>query len=395
MKNKGAAGVDGMKTEELPSFLKEHWIEIKDQLLNGTYKANQVKRVYIPKSGSTEMRPLGIPTVMERFLQQAVLQILQGKWDKTFSESSFGFRPGRSAHMAVIKAQSFILEGYDTVVDIDLEKFFDKVCHDKLMSKLPREIADKRLLKLIRRWLRAGILDKGLVSIPDSGTPQGGPLSPFLSNIVLDELDKELEKRGHRFVRYADDQNIYVKSERAAKRIMKSISNFISTRLKLKVNEKKSAIGRPEERQFLGFTFLSTLKGKYRIRVANKSITKFKDKVRILTKRSKKNSLDVKIEKLNQLIQGWKGYFGLSQIKYEFDQLDKWIRRRLRCVLWKDWKIPKRRIAELRKRGIKDDVAIPIACSSKGAWRISASPPLNKALPKAFFKKVGLKTLYS
>jgi RNA-directed DNA polymerase len=253
--NKGSPGVDGMSVDELPDFLKANWLEIKDQLLDGTYQPQVIKRVEIPKPGSQEKRKLGIPCVIDRLIQQAILQVLQWRWDPTFSEFSYGFRPGRSAHQAVAQAQAYLEQGYTVVVDIDLEKFFDQVCHDRLMSRLAERILDKRVLKLIRGYLQAGILADGLVTVPEAGTPQGSPLSPFLSNVVLDELDKELEARGHRFCRYADDNNIYVRSIRAGERVMASISRFITGRLKLKVNKSKSAVDRPQNRSFLGFSF--------------------------------------------------------------------------------------------------------------------------------------------
>jgi RNA-directed DNA polymerase len=302
--NKGSPGVDGMSVDELPDFLKAHWPEIKDQLLDGTYQPQGIKRVEIPKPGSQEKRKLGVPCVIDRLIQQAILQVLQWRWDPTFSEFSYSFRPGRNAHQAVGQAQAYIEQGYDVVVDIDLEKFFDQVCHDRLMSRLAERIADKRLLKLIRAYLQAGILADGLITIPVAGTPQGSSLSPFLSNVVLDELDKELEARGHRFCRYADDSNIYVRSRRAGERVMTSISRFITGRLKLKVNASKSAVERPQNRSFLGFSFTGGRLAKRR-KIAPKALARFKARVKGLTRRNQGRSLGQVIATLNSYLRGW------------------------------------------------------------------------------------------
>ena len=310
--NQGSPGVDGMSVDNLPDFLNTHWPEVKDQLLAGTYQPQVIKRVEIPKPGSQEKRKLGIPCVIDRLIQQAILQVLQWRWDPTFSEFSYGFRPGRSAHQAVAQAQAYIEQGYTVVVDIDLEKFFDQVCHDRLMSRLAERIADKRLLKLIRVYLQAGILDDGLVTIPEAGTPQGSPLSPFLSNVVLDELDKKLEARGHRFCRYADDSNVYVRSVRAGERVMASISRFITGRLKLKVNESKSAVDRPQNRSFLGFSFTGGRSAKRR-KIAPKALARFKARVKALTRRNQGRSLSQVITTLNQYLRGWVNYFGFCQ----------------------------------------------------------------------------------
>jgi RNA-directed DNA polymerase len=333
--NKGSAGIDGMSVDELPGYLKLHWPEIKARLLSGTYKPQPVKRVEIPKPDGG-VRKLGIPTVVDRFIQQAVLQVLQGKWDKTFSESSFGFRPGRSAHQAVAQAQKYIVAGHGWVVDIDLEKFFDRVNHDRLMSKMADREKDKRLLKLIRVFLNAGVMENGLVSPTDEGTPQGGPLSPLLSNLVLDELDKELESRGHCFVRYADDCNIYVKSEKAGHRVMKSVSDVITRRLKLKVNESKSAVARPGDRKFLGFS-LRTWKDRVVRCLAPVSLAKFKDRVRELTRPMKGVSLEQLAKPLSQYLRGWRGYFGFCETPTDLRDLDGWVRRRLRSYVIKRW----------------------------------------------------------
>ena len=389
-RNKGSAGVDGMTVEQLPAYLKQHWPAIREQLLRGTYKPQPVKRVEIPKPDGG-VRKLGIPTVLDRFIQQAVMQVLQGRWDRTFSKYSYGFRPGRSAHQAVTKAQQYIAAGYRWVVDLDLEKFFDRVNHDQLMSKIAKRIKDKQLLKLIRASLRAGVMEGGLVSPVDEGTPQGGPLSPLLSNIVLDELDRELERRGHRFVRYADDSNIYVRSQRAGERVMRSIKQFITRQLKLKVNEQKSAVARPGKRKFLGFSF--TWQREPKRRIAPKAIARFKQRVRELTRRTRGVSVETMVEQLGRYLTGWRGYFGFCQTPSVMQRLDQWLRRRLRSVVWKQWKYPRVRFAELRKRGLSKDLAAQTAGSAHGPWRLSNSPALAIALPNAFFVSLGLPSL--
>src|SRR6266536_2191860 len=308
--NKGSAGIDGMKVSELPGCLKQHWPALREQLLSGTYQPQPVRRVEIPKPDGG-IRKLGIPTVLDRFIQQAVMQVLQGKWDRTFSNHSYGFRPGRSAHQAVEQAQQYIAEGYRWCVDLDLEKFFDRVSHDKLMARIETRVSDQHMLKLIRAFLRAGVMEGGLVSPVDEGTSQGGPLSPLLSNIVLDEFDRELERRGLRFARYADDSNIYVRSRRAGERVMASISAFIMTKLKLKVNQQKSAVARPWERKFLCFSFSSNREPKRRI--ARKAVLRFKERVRELTSRTRGVSIERMAEELAQYLKGWLGYFGKCQ----------------------------------------------------------------------------------
>lgn len=388
--NKGSAGVDGMTVEQLPDYLKKHWSTIREQMLSGTYKPQPVKRVEIPKPDGG-MRQLGIPTVLDRFIQQALLQILQGRWDRTFSEHSYGFRPGRSAHQAVTKAQQYIADGYGWVVDLDLEKFFDRVNHDKLMAQLAQRISDQRMLKLIRAFLCAGVMEGGLVSPIDEGTPQGGPLSPLLSNIVLDELDRELEQRGHRFVRYADDCNIYVRSQRAGERVMNSVSEFITKKLKLKVNEQKSAVDRPGRRKFLGFSF--TWHREPKRRIAPKAIARFKQRVRELTRRTRGVKLEKMIAQLSRYLTGWRGYFGFCQTPSVLRKLEEWLRRRLRSVVWKQWKRGKVRFPELRKRGVSKDLAARTAGSAHGPWRLSNSPALTIALPNAYFASLGLTPL--
>jgi len=386
-RNKGAPGIDGMTVETLGSYLKEHWLTIRAQLLEGTYKPQPVRRVEIPKaSGGT--RPLGIPTVLDRFIQQAVMQMLQADWDGTFSETSFGFRPGRSAHQAVEQAQAYIASGYAVVVDIDLEKFFDRVNHDLLMGLVAKRVADKRILKLIRGFLTAGVLEGGLVSPTEEGTPQGGPLSPLLSNLMLDVLDKELEKRGHRFVRYADDCNIYVRSQQAGERVMAGIEGFLAKRLKLKVNKAKSAVAKPSVRKFLGFSFTGGRRP--RRRIAPQAIARFKAKVRELTRRSRGRSLAQVIKQLSIYLSGWRGYFGFCQTPSVLRALDKWIRRRLRAIAWKQWKYGRARFAELRRRGVGRDLAAQTAGSPHGPWRLANSPALSFALPIAFLRSLGL-----
>jgi len=386
IRNKGSPGVDGMTLGELPFYLQEDWKDIEEQLLHGTYNPSPVRQVEIPKP-SGGIRKLGIPTVLDRYVQQMVLQILQRYIDPTFSDSSFGFRPNRSAHQAIARAQEHIQAGYCWVVDIDLEKFFDRVNHDVLMSLLAKRIRDKRVLKLIRAFLNSGVMSDGLTSFKSEGTPQGGPLSPLLSNVVLDVLDKELERRGHRFVRYADDCNIYVKSERSGSRVMENITRFLSKRLKLKVNEQKSAVGKPGARKFLGFSFL--LGDVIKRIIAPQSLSKFKTRVRAITKRNRGWNLEYVIQDLNWYLKGWHGYFGFCEIPSILAKLDSWIRRRLRSLLWKQWKTPRNRRKELRSRGISGR-SLKSASSGKGPWRMGASPVINHALPNDYFRSLGL-----
>jgi len=386
--NKGSPGVDGMTVNELPGYLKQHELEIGEQLRNGTYQPRPVKRVEIPKPDDQGVRKLGIPCVLDRFVQQAVLQVLQKRWDPTFSEHSHGFRPGRSAQQAVHEAQRYIAEGYRWVIDLDLEKFFDRVNHDRLLAAVAARVADKRMLKLIRAFLEAGVMEDGLVSPVDEGTPQGGPLSPLLSNLVLDELDRELERRGHRFVRYADDCNIYVGSERAGRRVMESITHFIMRRLKLKVNQAKSAVARPGQRKFLGFSF--TGEREPRRRIAPKAIARFKERIRERTRRTRGISLTQMVQEITTYLRGWLGYFDDCQTPSVLQTLESWLRRRLRSVVWKQWKRGRTRFRELRKRNVSKDLAAQTAGSPHGPWRIANSPALAIALPNAYFAKLGL-----
>jgi RNA-directed DNA polymerase len=388
--NKGSAGVDGMTVQRLPEYLKQHWPAIREQLLSGTYKPQPVKRVEIPKPDGGVPK-LGIPTVLDRFIQQAAMQVLQGRWDRTFSDHSYGFRPGRSAHQAVAQAQQYIAEGYRWCVDLDLEKFFDRVSHDKLMARIATRVSDQRMLKLIRAFLKAGVMENGLVSPVDEGTPQGGPLSPLLSNIVLDEFDRELERRGLRFARYADDCNVYVRSRRAGERVMASITRFITTKLKLKVNQQKSAVARPWERKFLGFSFTGDREP--RRRIAPKAVLRFKERVRELTNRTRGISIERMAEELAQYLRGWLGYFGKCETPSVLRSLEGWTRHRLRSVIWKQWKRGTVRFAELRKRGISKDLAACTAGSAHGPWRLANSPALALALPNAYFDSLGIPRL--
>ena len=388
---KGSAGIDGMKVEELAMCLKENWLKIKEQLLSGTYKPNPVKRVEIQKPDGG-IRKLGIPTVLDRFIQQAILQVLQDMYDKTFSEHSYGFRPKRSAHQAVLQAQKYMSEGHTIVVDIDLEKFFDKVNHDRLMSTLAKRIEDKRMLKVIRAYLNAGVMEDGLVKPTEEGTPQGGNLSPLLSNIVLDELDKELEKRGHLFVRYADDSNIYVKSVRAGERVMKSITKFITEKLKLKVNETKSAVDKPSKRKFLGYSF--TNETNPRMRIAPKSLKRLKERIREITKRNRGISLMLMVKELMEYVRGWMGYYRYCQTPSTLEQLSSWIRRRMRCYIWKQWKTFANRAAMLIKRGVSEKAAYSTAMRP-GLWVTSHSEGLQVAFPNSYLISIGVCPLKS
>lgn len=385
--NKGSPGGDGMTVEQLPDYLRAHWPQHRDELLRGTYTPSPVRRVEIAKPDGG-VRKLGIPSVLDRFIQQAVLQVLQPDFDPTFSDHSYGFRPGRSAHQAVAAAQAHLASGYRWVVDLDLEKFFDRVNHDLLMGRLARRVTDSRVLTLVRAFLNAGVLENGVVSATEEGAPQGGPLSPLLSNIVLHALDCELERRGHRFVRYADDCNVYVRSARAGYRVMASITLFITTRLKLTVNVAKSAVAAARDRTFLGFSFTHGQRPKRRL--AEKTLDRLKARVRKLTRRVRGVSLQQMVQELAAYLRGWRAYFGFCETPTILRRLDKWIRRRLRAVVWKQWTRPGTRFRELRKRGVNAKDAILTARSNRGPWRVTLTKALCWALPGAFFDSLGL-----
>jgi RNA-directed DNA polymerase len=389
--NKGAPGIDGITVEELPKYLKKNWPKHREELIQGTYKPKPARRKAIPKrDGGT--RNLSIPCVMDRFVQQAMLQVLQKQWDPTFSEHSYGFRPGRSQQQAVARAQGYIAEGYRMVVDLDLEKFFDRVNHDILMGRIAKRVKDKRVLKLIRAFLNAGVvMEDGVVIPTEEGTPQGGPLSPLLSNLMLDDLDRELERRGHRFVRYADDCNIYVRTERAGQRVMEGVSEFITKKLKLKVNREKSAVAVPWTRKFLGFSFTSEKAP--RRRIAPQARKRFEDRIRELTRRNRGISMERRIQRLAIFLQGWMGYFRFCETPAIFKDMDSWIRRRLRCVQWKQWKTCQRRYKELRRLGLDAIDARKLGYCSHGPWPLSGYSLLNRALPNAYFDSLALPRL--
>ena len=386
--NKGSAGIDQRGVEQRPDY--RELSAIRDLLLNGAYKPQPVKRVEIPKPDGG-VRQLGIPTVTDRIIQHAVMQVLQQQWDHTFSDSSYGFRPERSAHQAVARAQQYIAAGYGWVVDLDLEKFFDRVNHDKLMGRIAKRVRDKRVLRLIRAFLNAGVMNNGLVSPTVEGTPQGGPLSPLLSNLVLDELDRELERRGLRFVRYADDCNIYVRSPRAGQRVMESVKRFITQKLKLKVNEAKSAVARPQERKFLGFSI--TEGPAFRRRIAPKAIMRFKERIRELIPTAASVRLETILAKLAPYMMGWRAYFGFCETPGTMEKLTSWIRRRLRCALWQQWKTPRRRLAALLHLGVEATLARQAASSGHGPWRLSRSTALHVGLSNEYFRQRGLPSL--
>jgi RNA-directed DNA polymerase len=389
--NKGSPGVDGMAVDKLKDHLKVHWPDIREDLLQGRYKPQPVKQVLIPKPGGGT-RMLGIPTVLDRFIQQAVLQVLDPIYDPTFSAHSYGFRPGRSAHQAVRQAKKYLEEGFEWVVDLDLEKCFDRINHDILMGRLARKIEDRRILGLIRLYLQAGIMVNGVVQERYEGTPQGGPLSPLLSNILLDELDKEVEERGHRFCRYADDCNIYVRSERSGKRVMDSVERFLSKKLKLKVNRQKSAVARPQERKFLGFSFTSAKWLK--IKLSEKASKAVKHRIRQITRRSRRVTLAQVVKELNIYLKGWLGYYRLIETPTTFRDLDSWIRRRLRCYVIKQWiKNCHTRYKGLRALGVSHTSARPVAGSHKGPWAMSNMKPVKVAMPNRFFTDLGLLSL--
>ena len=391
IRNKGSHGIDGMKTDELREHVKRTWATVKSKLLEGKYNPSPVRRVEIPKPDGG-VRLLGIPTVQDRMIQQAIAQVLSEIYEPTFSESSFGFRPNRGAKNAIKQSETYIKQGYKWVVDMDLEKFFDKVNHDILMAKLEKKIKDRRLLKLIRKYLESGVLINGIKVSSEEGTPQGGPLSPLLANIMLDDVDKELEKRGHKFCRYADDCNIYVRSKRAGFRVMNSITRIIEGKLKLKVNRDKSAVDIVSKRKFLGFSFYFAKDGA-KIRIHEKSIKRFKEKIRFITNRNRGISMDLRILKLNDSIRGWINYFGIANAKRKLLELDQWIRRRLRACIWKQWKRVKTKSRNLIKLGVPKYKAYEYANTRKGYWRISNSPILETTLNNKYFKSIGLMSL--
>jgi group II intron reverse transcriptase/maturase len=390
VQNGGAPGVDGVTAAELQAYLKTHWERVKAELLAGTYKPAPVRRVEIPKPGGG-VRLLGIPTVLDRLLQQALLQVMNPIFNAHFSWYSYGFRPGKRAHDAVLQAQRYIREGYRWVVDIDLEKFFDRVNHDMLMARVARKVKDKRVLKLIRSYLSAGVMVNGVCQRTEEGTPQGGPLSPLLANILLDDLDKELTRRGLRFVRYADDSNIFVASKRAGQRVMESVIRFLEGKLKLRVNRDKSAVDRPWNRKFLGFSFLPDKQAT--IRLAPKTISRFKEKVREITSRSRPMPMEERIRMLNRYMVGWVGYFRLASMKSHCERFDQWIRRRLRMCLWKQWKRVRTRLRELRALGVVEWACFVLANSRRGPWEMSRS--INNALPTSYWEAKGLKSMLS
>lgn len=389
-RNGGAAGIDGMTVKELRPYLKEHWLEIRETLERGSYKPAAVKRVEIPKPDGGA-RQLGIPTVIDRLLQQAIAQELTPIFERKFSPYSYGFRSGRSAHEAILKAQEYVQAGNEWVVDIDLEKFFDRVNHDMLMARVAREVKDKRVLKLIRGYLNSGVMVNGVVMDTEEGTPQGGPLSPLLSNIMLDDLDRELEKRGHKFVRYADDCNIYVKTERAGGRVMESVRKFLEEKLKLKVNQKKSKVEKAYRVKFLGFSFYKR-KGEVQVRVAGRSLERFREKLRKLTKRTRSGKIEDIIQEINIYIIGWIGYYRLAKTPSVYEGLDGWIRRRLRQMIWKRWKRGTTRYKELVKLGVPKWYAQEGA-GGTSPWRMAASPVINQALSNGYFRNLGLKSV--
>jgi len=388
--NKGAAGVDNMSTGHLKGYLQTDWPRIKEELLNGTYKPQPVRKVEIPKPGGGT-RMLGIPTVLDRLIQQAVHQELGPLFEPDFSASSYGFRPGKSAHQAVQAARKAVESGLRWVVDIDLAKFFDRVNHDILMSRVARKVKDKRVLHLIRSYLQAGMFEGGIISPRTEGTPQGGPLSPLLSNILLDELDKELERRGHTFCRYADDCNIYVRTRRSADRVMTSITTFLETRLKLTVNQDKSAVDRPWKRIFLGYGM--TYHRIPKLKVGDKALDRIKGKIREISRKGRGRNLKRVIEEITPILRGWSNYFKLSEVKKPFEELDGWIRRKLRCILWRQWKRPFTRAKKLMQRGISEARAWRSVLNKRGPWWNSGASHMNQAFDTSYFTKLGLISL--
>ena len=391
--NKGAPGVDGVTVDALKPLLQTRWEAIREELLSDTYRPSPVRKVEIPKPGGKGVRTLGIPTVLDRLIQQALNQVLQRYFDPRFSDASFGFRPGRSAHQAIEQAREHIEAGHRWVVDMDLEKFFDRVNHDILMSRLARHIEDKRILRLIRRYLQAGMMENGLVSQRTEGTPQGGPLSPLLSNILLDELDGELKRRGHRFVRYADDCNIYVRSKAAGERVLTSVERFLRERLRLKVNREKSAVDRPWNRKFLGYTV--TPHHRPKLKVSPQSVSRLKDNLRTIFRRGRGRSLRRVLEELRPVLRGWVSYYRKSQIRITFEELDQCIRRKLRAILWRQWKRSWTRARELIRRGLDHARAWTSATNGRGPWWNAGASHMNQAVPTRYLHQLGLVSLIS
>ncbi len=389
--NKGAAGVDGMSVDDLADFCREHWPRIRGQLLGGTYVPQPVRKVEIPKPDGKGVRMLGIPPVLDRLIQQALLQVLTPIFDPGFSDASFGFRPKRSTHQAVLRARAHIAAGHRWVVDMDLEKFFDRVNHDILMSRIARKVKDKRVLLLIRRYLQAGIMEGGVSSPRSEGTPQGGPLSPLLSNILLDELDKELEKRGHRFVRYADDCNVYVRSQAAGQRVLDSLEKFLSERLRLKVNRTKSAVARPWERKFLGYSV--TVHRVPKLKVSAQSVKRLKDKLRPMLRAGRGRSLARVCRELGVVLRGWVAYYRLSDVKAAFEALDEWLRRKLRCIVWRHWRRARTCFKELCRAGLDQKRAAASAYNGRGPWWNAGASHMNQALPTRTLRDAGLISL--
>ena len=391
VRNGGAPGVDGLPVEDLMAYCQTHWVRIRGELLDGTYCPQPVRRVEIPKPGGKGMRMLGIPTVLDRLIQQALLQVLQPIIDPTFSADSFGFRPGRSAHDAVRRAREHMAAGHRWVVDLDLEKFFDRVNHDVLMARVAWRVKDKRVLRLIRRYLQAGMMVGGVVSPRREGTPQGGPLSPLLSNILLDDLDRELEQRGHRFVRYADDCNVYVQSRRAGERVLASLEMFLARRLRLKINRTKSAVARPWERSFLGYSV--TVHREPKLRIAPRSVQRLVQKLRPLLRRGRGRNLRAVIAELAPILRGWMAYFRLTQVKAPLEALDAWLRRKLRAIQWKQWKKWRTRLRELVRLGLSRERAAASACNGRGTWWNAGASHMNQAVPNALLRRWGLVAL--
>lgn len=391
VRNGGAPGVDGLSVDDLMPYCRQHWARIREQLLSGTYVPQPVRRVEIPKPDGKGVRMLGIPTVLDRFIQQALLQVLSPLFDPTFSDASFGFRPGRSTHQAVQRARAHIAAGHRWVVDVDLEKFFDRVNHDVLMARVARRVKDKRVLRLIRRYLQAGMMAGGLVSPRTEGTPQGGPLSPLLSNILLDEWDRELERREHRFVRYADDCNVYVQSKAAGERVLTSLERFLVRRLRLRVNHEKSCVARPWNRKFLGYSV--TWDRAARLRVSPAAVKRLKTKLRTVLARGRGRRLADVVTELNLATRGWVAYFRLAEAKTSFEDLDKWLRRKLRCVMWRQWKRPRTRLHELRRRGLDEARAHLSAYNGHGPWWNAGASHMHEAVPTAVLRQLGLLSL--